>query len=291
MHAYQKKTAGALLAAALLAVAATGCEDGAKEGAGKAADGSKAAGGAVNASPAVALERAKKKSKDISSLRYTMSGQTPEGKVAAEARLVLKPKVAMSMKMESPEKPGEKFEVRLVDGAMYIGGGAETAKELGGKRWMKLDMKALNGQAPKQLDSLGSQSGQNPADQASELSAAKDLKKVGDESIDGQPTTHYAGTVTLDQMRAGIAADPQTKERREKSLKQYEDLGIKALNMDMWIGKDDTTKQFRIRAKGTKGPVDMTVKFLDYNKSVQVTAPPAGEVMDLAAMMKGAGKA
>ncbi|MFD3700542.1 LppX_LprAFG lipoprotein [Streptomyces sp. NPDC058646] len=282
MNTYRKKSVGAVLTAVLLVGGATACEDGkdAKKDSGAAAPApSKAAEKPAEVTPAAFLEKTKKKSQEITSLRYTMSGSNAGQNIAAEAAMRIKPSVAMSMTMASPETPDEKVEIRLLDGALFLGSGV---------KWMKFDMKALDPKAAAQLDALGGQKGENPGDKATDLSAAKDLKTVGEETIDGQKTTHLAGTVTLDELRAhSAAATPETKERQEKNLKTLEAQGIKDLTMDIWIDENDQTKQFRTRGNGTSGPLDVTLKFLEINKPVEVTAPPADQVVDLAEMMAG----
>lgn len=57
--------------------------------------------------------------------------------------------------------------------------------------------------------------------------------------------------------------------------------------MDMWVDDQDHTKQVRMRGDADKGPLDLTFTFLDFNKPVKVTAPPAKDTADLAEMMKG----
>ncbi|MGX1560151.1 LppX_LprAFG lipoprotein [Streptomyces sp. NPDC055506] len=240
--------------------------------------------------PAAAVAKAAKNTEDITSLRYRLSGTSPgEGRVKGEASMRLKPTVAMSMKMTAPDKgTAEAIEIRLVDKAMYLGGGAEMAKEMDGKRWMKFDLSGS--EAGKELDqaaSSTSQAEQNPADQSAFLTGAKDVKKVGSEKVDGVETTHYSGTVTLADLRASAKdAKSDTRKQREKSIKQFEKLGVDKLTMDMWIDGDDHTKQFRMKGDAAKGPLDMTITFLDYNKPVDVKAPPAKEVADLAGMFK-----
>ncbi|MFD9723525.1 LppX_LprAFG lipoprotein [Streptomyces sp. NPDC059072] len=284
MNAYRRKTVGAVLAAVLLAGGATACENGkdAKKADGAPASPSQAAPSPAQVTPATYLEKTKKKSEEITSLRYTMSGSAAGTNISGEAAMRIKPSVAMSMKMASPEKPGETVEIRLLDGAMYLGGEG---------KWMKFDLKTLAPDQAAQLESLGGgQQGENPGDKANDLSAAKDLKVVGEETVDGQKTTHLTGTVTLDQMKAQSAGStPETKKRQEKNLKAIEDQGIKEMTMDIWIDESDQTKQFRTRGTGTSGQMDVTVKFLDINKPVEVTAPPADQVVDLAEMMKGSG--
>lgn len=162
------------------------------------------------------------------------------------------------------------------------------AKEMDGKTWMKFDLSGSD--AGKELDQLGStsQAEQNPAAESTFLTGAKDVKKVGSEKVDGVETTHYTGTVTLADLRASLKKDDaETRERREKSIKQYEKMGIDKLTMDMWIDGDDHTKQFRTKGDTDKGPLDMTITFLDYNKPVEIKAPPAKDVADLADLFKG----
>jgi hypothetical protein len=261
------------LGALLLAAGAVGC--GSEE--------------APEMTPAAAVAKAAKNTEDITSLQYRMKGTVPEsGRVTGEASMRLKPTIAMSMKMQAPDQAaGEAVEIRLVDKAMYLGGGAEMAKEMDGKRWLKFDLSGSD--AAKDLDKMGStsQAEQNPAAESTFLTGAKDVKKVGSEKVDGVETTHYTGTVTLADLRASLKdSKAETREQREKSIKQYEKLGVDKLTMDMWVDGEDHTKQFRMKGQADKGPMDMTITFLDYNKPVTVKAPPANEVADLGEMFK-----
>lgn len=268
---------GAGLAALLLAAGAVGCSkgDGAEE--------------SPKMTPAAAVAKAAKNTEEIDSLRYRMTGRAPEeGRVKAEAEMQIKPTLAMSMKMTALDQgPDAKAEIRLVDKAMYIGGGAEAAKEMDGKSWIKFDLSALG--ADKELNQLGgaSQADKNPATESTFLTGAKDVEKVGTETVDGVRTTHYKGTVTLADLEKSIGdEDKDTREKRQKSIEQYEKMGVDKLTMDMWIDGDDRTKQFRMRGDADKGPLDMTITFLGFNEPVKVTAPPAKDTVDLAEMMQ-----
>ncbi|WP_225636256.1 LppX_LprAFG lipoprotein [Streptomyces solaniscabiei] len=268
---------GAGLAALLLAAGAVGCSK--DEGADKSPE----------MTPAAAVAKAAKNTEDISSLHYRMKGRAPEeGRVEAEAEMQLKPAVAMAMKMKAPDQGVDATaEIRLVDKALYLNGGAEAAKEMDGKSWIKFDLAAMG--ADKELGELGSasQADKNPAAESTFLAGAKDVEKVGTETVDGVETTHYKGTVTLDALEKSLAdEDKATQDQRRKSLEQYEKMGVDKLTMDMWIDGDDQAKQFRMRGDADKGPLDMTVTFLGFNEPVKVTAPPAGETVDLAEMMQ-----
>ena len=272
---------GAGLSALLLATGAVGCGKG------------KAEQSPAEMTPAAAVARAAKKTEDITSFRYRITGKLPEqGRIKGEAAMRVKPTTAMTMKMTALDQGTDgTVEIRLVDKAMYIGAGAQAAKEMGGKSWLKFDLAALG--ADKGMNRLGAtnQAQQNPATESTFLTGAKDVKKVGTETVDGVATTHYKGTVSLDALRAAFkSGDATTRERRESSLAQYEKMGVQTLTMDMWIDGDSHTKQFRMQGDAAKGPLDMTITFLDVNKPVAVTAPPAKDTADLAEMMKGLGK-
>ena len=268
------------LAVLLLGTGAVACSKGASEASPKM-------------TPAAAVAKAAKNAEDITSLSYRMTGKMPgEGRVKADAKMRLKPDVAMSMKITALDKGADgTAEIRLVDKAMFIGGGAAAAKEMDGKSWIKFDMAALGAAGGAGGGSLGAagQADRNPAQESTFLTGSKDVKEVGTETVDGEKTTHYAGTVTFDQFREAIKSQSKARrEMREKSLERFEKLGIDKFTMDIWIGAGELTKQFRLRGQADKGPLDMTVTFDDVNKPVSIVAPPAKDVADLAAMMKGA---
>ncbi|MDI6519498.1 DUF1396 domain-containing protein [Streptomyces coelicoflavus] len=268
---------GAGLAALMLAGGAVGCSKGDSE--------------SPEMTPAAAVAKAAKNSEEIDSLHYRLTGKTPEeGRIKAEAEMQIKPTLAMSMKMTALDQGAEgTAEIRLVDKAMYIGGGPEAAKEMDGKRWIKFDLSGTG--VDEQMNQMGSasQADKNPATESTFLTGAKDVEKVGTETVEGVKTTHYKGTVSLADLEKSIGdEDEATREKREKSLEQYEKLGVDKLTMDMWVDGDDQTKQFRMRADADKGPLDMTFTFLGVNEPVKVSAPPAAEVADLAEMMKEA---
>lgn len=266
---------GAGLAALLLAAGAVGC--------------GKEDSQSPEMTPAAAVAKAAKNSEEINSLHYRLTGKTPEeGRIKAEAEMQMKPTLAMSMKMTALDQGAEgTAEIRLVDKAMYIGGGPEAAKEMDGKSWIKFDLSGTG--VDEQMNQMGSasQADKNPATESTFLTGAKDVEKVGTETVEGVKTTHYKGTVTLADLEKTIGDEGEaTREKRQKSLEQYEKMGVDKLTMDMWVDGDDQTKQFRMRADADKGPLDMTFTFLGVNEPVKVTAPPAAEVADLAEMME-----
>ncbi|WAP60695.1 DUF1396 domain-containing protein [Streptomyces sp. S465] len=289
-HGAGTRAAGAVLAGVLLCGGAVGCGSSGSDDktAGKSADTSSEQ---VRMAPAAAVRAAAKKSEKLTSFRYRMTGTTPEdGRIEGEAAMSTKP-VAVSMKMRAAGQGADAaVEIRLLDGAMYLNGGKEAAGELDGKSWLKFDMSAMDEKQTGALSggSLSRQADRNPADDSAFLSGADDVKRVGEETIDGVRTTHYRGTITLSQMRKSLKGeDAATRERREKSLKAYEEMGIDRMSMDMWVDPDGHTKRFRMRGKGDKGPLDMTMTFSGLNEPVTVKAPPADQTMDLSELTEG----
>jgi hypothetical protein len=291
-----RKTAGMVLAGVLMfGTAACTDEDGKpSSGKGQASGSSKPAAPhqkPAEVEPAAAITRAAEKNEELTSLSYSMSGTVAgSNSIDAQASMSMKPlAMSMEMKMAGGGESGE-MEVRLVGEAMYLNSGEPLEA---GKKWMKFDLAALKeagGQDP--LAGLTSQAGQNPTDASGALAAAKDLKKVGEETVDGVKTTHFTGTVTLDSMRESLKnEDAETRKRREQTIEQYEESGVDRLTMDLWVDENDQTKQVRTRGTTDEGAMDLMIKILSVNKPVTVTAPPAAETVDLAELMKDAGGA
>ncbi|WP_327358490.1 DUF1396 domain-containing protein [Streptomyces sp. NBC_01304] len=277
-------TAAAVLAATLLAGGAVGCSSAKDDKSGKSTGQDKSEQ-SPKMEPAAAVKQAVVKAEKFTSFSYRLKGEAPGkdgGKVSGEASMNLKP-LTVSMKMTGG---GETFQIRIIGDAMYMGTG-KPDPDLDGKSWMKFPMDGMDkGGSPAE----GSPADKNPASEAGLMEGAEDVKLVGEEKVDGVQTTHYAGTVTLDEMRKSLKdKSADVRKSREKNLKEYEELGLDKLTMDLWIDGDGHAKQVRTRGTTDEGPLDMKMTFFDINKPVKVTAPPAAQVADLSEMLKGEG--
>ncbi|MDX3244731.1 hypothetical protein [Streptomyces sp. ME18-1-4] len=256
--------------------------------AGCAATGGTDGGGDSGA--AAAVTRAAKKAEQPVSLRYRMTGRTPEeGRIKAEAAIGVKPP-AMSLKSTVLSGPDQGTgEYRMVDGALYVG--TDEANE-DGKHWVKFgapDKSGTPGGLKVDTGTATDKVRENPSHESGFLTAADDLKKAGTETVEGVRTTHYTGTATIDEIRAaykGGAAN--VRQRTEKSLAQYEKLGVDELTMDLWVDAEDRTRQLRMQGMGRHGQLDLTITFLDFGKPVTVKAPPASDTVDMAKELKEA---
>lgn len=248
-----------------------------------------AASGSINAAPVAAVQKAVDKGARLNSVSYRLSGRIPgQGTVDGKVSFSMRPRaIDMRMKASGGKEEGE-FSVRLVGDAVYLGGGGKATAALGGKHWIKFAMKDKGAGA---LGGMEQQADQDPAAQASLLPQSDDVKKVGEETVDGVRTSHYAGVVEVaDLLNKQGAKSAMDAERRKKVIEQYQQLGVSKLTLDMWVGPGDRTVKFRERAQTAQGPLDVSIRFFDVNKPVSVQAPPAADTVDLEQKLKEAGK-
>ncbi|MCZ9343398.1 hypothetical protein NGM37_37155, partial [Streptomyces sp. TRM76130] len=131
------------------------------------------------------------------------------------------------------------------DNVMYMDLGAEAAADMGGKRWIKLDLaaaaeasgdEALAQQMTSGLENMN----QNPVDQLAILLDSPSLKHVGTEKIDGVEADHYKGTLTVEEMMASNESlEVLTAEERKQLLDSMDEAGIKGYDTDVWVDEKD----------------------------------------------------
>ncbi|UQI49758.1 LppX_LprAFG lipoprotein (plasmid) [Streptomyces sp. HU2014] len=100
----------------------------------------------------------------------------------------------------------------------------------------------------------------------------RDVKKAGDETVNGVPTTHYRGKLDHETLKLRMAKDKST------SLDTLRDgLGSDIpVTAEAWIDKDGHIVRTRLDSSmaGTKNTVTMTLSEID--KPVQTPAVPQG---------------
>ncbi|MER5889319.1 hypothetical protein ABT160_36305 [Streptomyces sp. NPDC001941] len=267
----------------VIALAATAACGGGGGGGVKAASGS-GGGDDGAASPAQVIQAAAKQSGELTSLSYVMKGSAAGGQAfEAKAEMSMDP-VAMRMTMGAPAggagagtgggAGAAGMEFRLIGQQFFM---KTPAPAKNGKSWLKVD----TGKMPGVADGVQ----QNPVSTLAGLADAKDLKEAGTEKVDGVDTTHYTGTVTLEQLRAALKENGNRGaglKAQQNAIDQYAKTGVESVDMEVWIDAKDRLKQLRTRAEGSTGPTDMKITVTGYDKPVRVEAPPASEVGDLA---------
>ncbi|WP_424212286.1 LppX_LprAFG lipoprotein [Streptomyces sp. BI20] len=282
----------AAVSVALLAGLATGCGDTDKKDAKAAAPSASAsqtpaADKPVQATPASFLEKAGKRGEQVKSFR--MLGKGTVAGTAFEQTIDLHTE-PMAMHMTMTGGTEGKVEIVLVDEAMYMGADGQ---------YLKFDMKAMKDDPKFQdkLKGLGAKAGAaetqgtaGPGAQAGPLAGAKDLRIVGEETVDGVKTTRLSGKLSeSDVLKAKEGESAADKANRDKLAAQIKQFGLSDLTMDVWIGEDGMTRQVKMVGRSEEGPVDVTMRFTDIDKAPAVKAPTGDKVLDLAAMMKEEG--
>jgi hypothetical protein len=254
------RLAGAALVVLPLAVAACG-------------GGSKQSSNAEKLSPGAYLSLAGKKTAKTTSEHLTLKGTT-----------------AVSGQSVTVSGQGD-FDNTARIGAFHLdfnaGGFATTVDEVVGKNRIYLRSPLLEGTLPtgktwvlidlrRALSARGidvsTLSAQDPTQALAQLQRLGTVTKVGSDTIDGTPTTHYVGHIDPSKL-------PQHKQIKALANARYGPF-------DVWVGNDDLVRRlkfsFTVAPAGTasKQTVTVTSDFSDFGKIVKAEVPPAASTFD-----------
>lgn len=191
----------------------------------------------------------------------------------------------------------EQLRVKWLDDAMYMDLGAKAAKEMDGKRWMKMDLGAMaeasgDKQLQKQMTRGLEDMNQSPAQQLALLLDSPNLKHVGSEKVDGVEAEHYKGTLTFqDMVKSNKSLDVLTEKERKELVDQAEKSGIKGYDTEVWVDEDGFPVKMDVGMTMPQGTVKVTAHYSDYGVKAAVVAPPAAETFDFMKMMEELGAA
>lgn len=281
--------AGAALATGL-ALSLTGCLG----DPGKTVD---EAGKGLKLTAAQVLGKAAEKTGQTDSFKADLDMQmtgSPTGDVSANGTMQYrtKPDLAYSMNFAQMSVGGKSMggmEQRLVGRNMYLK--MPMLSQLGGgsaKPWMKISLDEIGRKSGMNIDQLLQQSRQmDPVQNTKMLTASKDAREVGKETVDGVVTTHYTGTYRMEDAIAKLSPELQEAYRKNAAT-----TGMNAMHFDLWVDGQQLPRQMTMKSvEAADGNLTMTMKYHDFGKPVDITEPPASQVTDLAEMMNGLGGA
>ncbi|MBO3746894.1 LppX_LprAFG lipoprotein [Streptosporangiaceae bacterium NEAU-GS5] len=102
------------------------------------------------------------------------------------------------------------------------------------------------------------------------LSAYKDVKVVGKETVDGVAVTHYTGKLDVAAMDKALGVS-------DKYASQIpEDPTFEA-----WVDAQDYVRRSKVQGESDKGSAMWTTNVREYGRPVTIQTPPAGEVSEL----------
>jgi hypothetical protein len=145
---------------------------------------------------------------------------------------------------------------RMVDRVMYVSfgelegeAGRALSKLLDGKAWVKLDLASLGQGADNATG--GGLAQADPGGVLDLLRDIGDVETIGPETLRGVPTTHYRGTID------GAPAP-----------------------VDVWVDGDGQTRKVAATVDRAGIKVDTEMEYYDFGVKLDVSAPPADEVLD-----------
>ncbi len=250
-----------------------------------------AGGGGAQLTAAQVLEKASQKTGQVDTYKadFTMNVGTQQGAMNMHAlgQFRLRPSLAFTMNVDKMSMGGQSMpigaiQVVYLDKVIYMKS-AQLSQATGGKPWIKMDLGKEAQQSGFNLDALMNQSQQiNPAEQTKMLTASKDARQVGTETINGVKTTHYTGSITVAEAMAKLDA-----KTRAQLKKVYEEVGATKINFDLWADGQQLPRKLTTKVAIPQGSTTNTIIYEDYGSPVNVSAPPAGQVGDFRGLSGG----
>ncbi len=263
----RRYAAGAAAGAALV-VSLAGCQG---DGDGKTAQ---------NVSADQAIDMASQKTSHVKSYKVdlTASGTgVAVSKLHGVIQVRVRPDVAAIGTLDQASFHGmsmsETERAILLDGNLYAKVPDQLSRLTGGKQWVRFNLANAEKGTGIDIDEMLKQA--DPAAQTKFFTSSKDIRRVGTQEVNGEKTTHYSGSATPEDAVSGLD-DKSRKSFREFYLKS----GAKNVTFDLWVGSDNLPRKLTTTANATKGTLSATMIYSGYNKTVNVSAPPASETSD-----------
>ncbi|MDF5751564.1 DUF1396 domain-containing protein [Spongiactinospora sp. TRM90649] len=143
------------------------------------------------------------------------------------------------------------------------------------KPWIKASVSDLDGQGRTEAQNALGRIQQFDLSAAVKLvTASKDVKSVGTESVGGVDTTHYSGTFPVEE--AVKLLDPAHRDQASQSFGE-----VKNMKFDLWADAQSLPRKITMSGEADRGKFNATMMFKGYNEPVEITAPPASEVGEI----------
>jgi len=272
---------------ALAAVAVAGCSGSGGSGGGTNGGSGTAAGSGDSAALSLVADAMNKAdSAGTVKVTGTMTAPGVSTPMTITSEEQYSPSIEMSMSLQVE---GQTMSEILVGDVIYLDYPALSAEFGAGKQWMEIDLsKATSlGSLSSLLDSARNE---NPTTQIAALVASGGVTKVGTETVQGQQTTHYAGSLNASQLlsASGTAAD-LTPSQLSSLKAEIKSVGMSAVKIDLWVASDGLPVQEKYSEQTSAGTIVGDLSMSDWGAPVSVGAPPASEVADITYQINSAG--
>ncbi|MBA9001328.1 hypothetical protein [Thermomonospora cellulosilytica] len=270
------RTAVAAAAGTAMALSLTGCLGGSGD------DPANGSGGTVQLPADTVLVKTSQRTGQADTfeadLTITDGGTTVRG--SGDVRL--RPTLAFTatldeVRMNGQTLPAAGSQAILLNDVLYAKVPQFAQMLTGGKPWLRLNVDQAGRQAGVDLDQITSAVQRiNPAEQTRMLTGSKDVRRVGQEEVEGVRTTRYTGTVTLRDALARL--DPQTREK----VRRWHADGSERLAFDIWVDGENLPRKLVVRGTADgRETSTVTVLYRDFGEKVTVNPPPADQVGDV----------
>lgn len=261
--------ATAVAGAALVAAAVAGC-------------GTNAQPIQVNLAASEVLAQAAQKTAEVTS--YTVDAvanvthpQEGNGKVQGRMLYQSKPQLAVDLTLDTVDVGGRNLPggVRAILQGDTVYVKVDALKDLVGatKPWIKVSLTEVGDQT--QVNQYLSQIQQFDLASVTKLvTASKDVKQAGTETVNGEDTTHYSGTFPVDAAVSQLPADKQDQARTGLAE-------LKDVKFDIWVGGDNLPRKLALNGSKDGATLDATLLFKGFNEPVTIEAPRADQTGEL----------
>ncbi|MEU9369448.1 hypothetical protein AB0D78_22955 [Streptomyces avermitilis] len=174
---------------------------------------------------------------------------------------------------------------RYLPDAYYARMGDTFAEQADGKHWIKYaydDLAKLAGGLGAYLKDQMQNT--TPNQSVKLLLASGDVRKVGAETVRGEKTTHYAGTVNVADLAAGNSG--LTESQLSDLKKQLTQAGVITESVDIWVNSQDLLVKKVEKGELATGRMSSTAYYSDYGVKVAAQEPPAGDTADFKDLIK-----
>ncbi|WP_371677139.1 hypothetical protein [Streptomyces sp. NBC_01276] len=271
-QAVRTRTGAAMAGVLLLVGGLTACDGGAGADAGGGAAGGGATTPADRApSPVEAVKASWLKTAAAKFAMAEMSGTDSEGKTTTQTGTKGWYPSAHDLKIKGPTSESRSV---MTGDVVYT----ELKTPVDGKPWMKLDLSS--GGKP------GVRMNEDPAEYLALLLGQPKVALVPAMAADTPGSRHYRALLTGADLQA---ADESTKVMPEQDRRNLHEAvkHLTALEADVWIGKDGFPSRVLMVSKDDKGTSSTSATFDGFGQVAPVKAPPADQVADFDAVLKG----
>ncbi len=166
----------------------------------------------------------------------------------------------------------------VLDGKVfYVRFPSQTGFIRPGRPWLKLDLEEVAAKSGTDLSRLDQLSYADPTQALAYLQGAGELAEVGKEDVRGVETTHYKGTIDLEEAVANAPA-----EQREQLERLLEQSSVTDLPAEAWIDGDGYLRRLTLSLSGA---MTMSLELFDFGSDVDIDVPSDDEVTDLSQLV------